>query len=127
MTYKQYLFWMVLMTGLAWFGFASVVRGVDPMTSGLLGLAFFYLLLAFALTGTLAILGLLARTALRPHEAVHRHAASSFRQGMLLSLMVIGALAMHGRGLLTWWTALLFIAGITMAEFFLLSLKMDKR
>lgn len=121
MTYKQYLFWMIFATALSWFGLASVVRMIDPMSSGFIGYLFFYLVLSFALIGTLAIIGLTVRAAFRPREAVARHVATSFRQSILLSFLAIGTLLLHGQSILNWWTTLLFIGTLTVAEFFLIS------
>lgn len=121
MTYRQYLFWMIFATALSWFGVVSVIRMIDPMSSGFIGYLFFYLILSFALIGTLAMIGLIARSALKPHEAVAKHAATSFRQSILLSFLAIGTLMLHSMSILNWWTALLFIGTLTVAEFFLIS------
>jgi len=121
MTYKQYLFWMIFATALSWFGLASVIRMIDPMSSGFIAFLFFYLVLSFALIGSLAVIGLIVRATFRRKEAVARHAATSFRQSMLLSFLAIGTLLLHSYSILNWWTALLFIGTLTVAEFFLIS------
>lgn len=121
MTYRQYFFWMIFTTGLSWFGLASVIRMIDPMSSGFIGYLFFYLVLSFALVGTLALIGLVVRASFKPKEAVARHVATSFRQSILLSFLAIGTLMLHSHSVLNWWTALLFIGTLTVAEFFLIS------
>jgi len=127
MTYRQFLFWMTFGTLLGWFAFASVVRMIDPMTSGLMGMAFFYLTLAFAVMGTLSVFGMVVRTLFRPHVAVLRHAGTSFRQSILLTALVVGSLALHAHSALNWWTALMFLGTVTIAEFFLISWRGGRR
>lgn len=127
MTYKQFLFWMLFGTLLGWFAFASVVRTIDPMTSGLMGLSFFYLTLGFATMGTLSLIGMLIRTSFRPHVAIARHAGVSFRQSILLTVLAVGSLALHSRSTLNWWTALMFLGTLTIAEFFLISWRGSRR
>jgi hypothetical protein len=127
MTLKQYLFWMALSTGLSWLGFVAVLMVVDPTSGGPLGFALFYATLALASIGTIAVIGLLARALARPHEAAAKHAAVSFRQGALLSGLLIGSLALHAGSLLTWWNLLLFTATVTTLEFFMISVRRGPR
>lgn len=127
MTYRQFLFWMLFGTLLGWFAFASVVRMIDPMASGLMGIAFFYLTLSFAVMGTLSVIGMLLRGTFRPHIAVVRHAGTSFRQSILLTILLIGSLALHARSALNIRTALMFLGTLTVAEFLLISWKSGRR
>lgn len=123
MTLRQYLLWMLLSTGLCWAGWAAVVVTVDPSETGRFGFALFYATLALSLLGTFAMAGLLGRALFRRREAAVRHVVSSFRQGLLLSGFVTGSLALQSRGLLSWWNLLLFVATLTVLEFFLISTK----
>jgi len=127
MTFRQFLFWMTFGSLLGWFAFVSVIRLIDPMSSGLMGMAFFYLTLAFATMGTLSVVGMLLRAALKPHVAVARHAGTSFRQSILLTVLVLGSLVLHARGILNWWTALMFLGTVTISEFFLISWRGSRR
>lgn len=112
---------MLFGTLLGWFAFASVVRMIDPMSSGIMGMSFFYLTLSLSVMGTLSLAGMLLRAALRPHVAIARHAGVSFRQSILLTVLIVGSLALHARASLSWWTALMFLGTVTIAEFFLIS------
>ena len=123
MTYKQYLFWMIFITGLSWFGWVSILRKINPMSSGLFGGIFFYSTLSLALVGSLAIIGLVFRVMFRKREAITRHVSTSFRQSLLLSSLVIGSLMLHSRSVLNWSTLLMFIGVLTITEFFLISYK----
>jgi hypothetical protein len=123
MTLRQYLLWMLLSTALCWLGWFSVVEAVDPTESGWIGYAAFYAALCLALVGTFSVIGLAARSLLRRHEPISRHAATSFRQSLLLTVFLAGSLVLQSHALLTWWNLLLFVATLTIAEFFLISFR----
>ncbi|WKZ29291.1 MAG: hypothetical protein QY323_01015 [Patescibacteria group bacterium] len=123
MTFRQYLFWMGLSTALCWLGVFSIISIVDPLEGGILGVLLLYAALSLALIGTFSVLGMVVRAGLRRQEAVSRHVAVSFRQSLLLTLLVVGALILQSRTLLTWWNLLLFAATLTVLEFFLISFR----
>lgn len=123
MTLRQYLFWMLSTTALCWLGFLAIVEVIDPIEGGTLGFSLFYSALSLSLLGTFSILGLLVRALLRRHEPTQRHATTSFRQGLLLTLLLAGSLFLRSHALLTWWNLLLFIGTVTAAEFFLISFR----
>ena len=123
MTLKQYFFWMTLATALCWLGWWSVVWTVDPAEAGLLGMSLFYAALCLSLIGTFSVLGLAFRALTHKHEPVSRHASTSFRQGVLLTGLMAGSMVLQSRSLLTWWNLLLFIATLTVLEFFLISFR----
>ncbi len=123
MTLRQYLFWMLVSTALCWMGWFSVVGAVDPVEAGWFGQAIFYSALSLSLVGTFSVIGLAARSFFRRHEPISRHAATSFRQGLLLTTFVIGSLVLQAHALLAWWNLLLFLATLTVAEFFLISFR----
>ncbi len=117
---------MAISTTLCWFGVFSIINIVDPSEGGLLGLLLFYAALCLALIGTFSVLGMLFRAALRRHEAVSRHVAVSFRQSLLLTVLVLGSLILQSRALLTWWNLLLFGGTLTLLEFFLISFRSNR-
>ncbi len=123
MTLRQYFFWMALATALCWLGWASVLWTIDPAGAGVLGLFLFYAALCLAFIGTFSIAGLAFRALAHRHEPVSRHAATSFRQSVLLTLLLAGSLALQSRSLLTWWNLMLFVATMTILEFFLISFR----
>ncbi len=123
MTLRQYFFWMILSTALCWLGWLSVVWMVDPAEAGALGVFLFYSALCLALIGTFSVVGLGSRALLHRQEPVSRHAATSFRQSVLLTCLMAGSLALQSRSLLTWWNLMLFVATMTVLEFFLISVR----
>ncbi|MBI4592364.1 hypothetical protein HY733_02865 [Candidatus Uhrbacteria bacterium] len=112
---------MTLATGAAWIAWAVVVHSVDPSRSGILGLLLFYLTFTMSVFGTMALMGLLirlwrCRTALMPRIAVR-----SFRQAILLSLLLSGSLILSSHGWLRWWTVFLIVIMVTCVELVFLS------
>ena len=126
MTLRQYLFWMLLLTALCWLGWLSIVGTVDPAGAGWLGFFIFYAALCLALIGTFSVIGLAARSYINRLEPVSRHASTSFRQSLLLTVFIAGSLMLQTHALLTWWNLLLFIATLTITEFFLISFRSSR-
>ena len=126
MTLRQYLFLMVVTTALCWFGWYLVISDVDPIGGGWLSLAIFYLSLSLAAVGTLAVAGLIGRAVFRPHEAVTRHVMVSFRQGILLTAVLVAALILQSFSKLGWGNAVLLIGAATLIEVFFASFKAER-
>jgi hypothetical protein len=126
MTLRQYLFWMLLFTTVCWLGWVSIVSTVDPSGAGWIGLFIFYAALCLALIGTFSVIGLAVRSFFHRHEPVSRHAATSLRQSLLLTVFIAGSLMLRTHSLLTWWNLLLFIASLTIMEFFLISYRSSR-
>jgi hypothetical protein len=124
MTLRQYLILMAAGTALAWAAVGAIIFTVDPSAAPTIVFAVFYASLFLALTGTLSIVGFLLRIfLLRKQLVVSRHVAISFRQAVLLALLIVIALFLRSRSLLTWWNALLIVAALTVLEFFFISTK----
>src|SRR5687768_4702507 len=124
MTLRQYLLLMGVGTALAWSAVGLIIGTVDPTDTQPVVFGVFYASLWLALTGTLSIIGFVLRVALLKKQlVVSRHVAVSFRQAVLLSLLVVVSLFLQSRSLLTWWNALLIVAALTVLEFFFISAK----
>jgi len=121
MKLKHYLIWMSLGTMVSWCALLLVINYLNPEVAGNMGLTFFYLALLLSLTGTLTLLGFVWRYFRRKDEILFRQIAVSFRQGVLLSVIVVLALFLQANGLLTWWNLLLLVLGLSLLEFLALS------
>lgn len=122
MNFKQYLFLMAISSLLAWLTWSFIIVGINPEDAGLGVFFLFYTSLLTAATCTLSLLGLIFRVwLLKQNEIVSRQAAKSFRQAVLLSTLFIGILYFQSKHILNWWTIILFIAALSMLEFFLIS------
>ncbi len=127
MTLRQYLVLMGMGTALSWAAVALIVTSVDPFATQAVVLGAFYASLFLALTGTISLLGFTLRVVLlRGQLVVSRQVAVSFRQAVLLGLLVIIALVLKSWALLTWWNALLVVAALTLLEFFFISAKVKQ-
>lgn len=107
---------MLFATIAAWVAWIVVLVAINPTSSGWLGFLFFFLTFGMALMGTLSLAGTYVRLWMKRDELVSRHVYRSFRQAVLLSVLAVGALLLLGRGLFTWWTALLFILALSLVE-----------
>ncbi|MFH1193454.1 MAG: hypothetical protein V1661_00500 [bacterium] len=124
MNFRQYIILMSISSVLAWLTWAFIVFGINPDEAGLGILFLFYISLLLALSCSLSIAGLIIRVwALRQKELVSRQAAKSFRQAILLATLLTGILYFQSKHILNWWIIALFIAALSMLEFFLISYK----
>ncbi|MDP3986055.1 MAG: hypothetical protein U1C53_01255 [Candidatus Veblenbacteria bacterium] len=123
MTLRQYLSWLALGTGISWGAFGLVLSYLNPETAGNIGFLFFYLSVFLSLTGTLTLIGFAWRYLRHRDEVLFRHVSISFRQGVLLAFMVVVALWLEAHELLTWWNLGLLVVGLTLLEFFWLSVR----
>ncbi|TAK04643.1 hypothetical protein EPO33_01465 [Patescibacteria group bacterium] len=122
MTFRQYILAMGLGTVIAWAAFLLIVALVDPLSAGTLGLIFFYVALAVATSGTLALIGLFVRTVVvRTQDVLSKQVTHSFREGFLVALLLVAALVLQSRGMLSVLNTTLLLAVLVLTEFFFLS------
>jgi hypothetical protein len=127
MTLKQYLILMFAASLLCWGGWFAVVVGVDPMSGGFVALVLFYASLGMALVGTLATLGTLIRSKLGPMDYAHVQVSRSFRQAIILAVLVLVALMLQSGGRLAWPQLVLLIGLAVVSEAFLSVFKAKNR
>lgn len=119
MTLRQYLIVMTIATILCWISWGMVMMNIDPFHVSLSGFLFFYLSLAFALVGTIAMLSFGWQALVRRQDApMFRIVRKSFHIALIASLAIVGILTLQGAGLLRLWNALALIAtGAVFAAF----------
>lgn len=128
MTLRLYLIIMSAATVLSWTAVGLVVAMTDPTRTQASVFIVLFASLFLALTGTLSLLGFLMRVwVLRKRYFVSREVLTSFRQAILLAILLIAALVMQSRGILSWWNALLMVAALTALEFFFVNGRQSKR
>lgn len=124
MTFKQYIFSMIAGTLLSLIGWAIVLTSIDPLTAGIFGFSLFYLSAFLSTVGLLAIFGLLLRIyVIRRKMMLAKQVAISTRQAVLLSAVAVGAMMLQSSRILTWWNSFFLIGGLTLIEFFVISLR----
>ncbi len=121
MTLGKYLIAMSLVAAICWLSWVIVLYQIDPFSAGILGFVLFYLTLFFALTSTLAIIGLIFRRWLIKNQLAIQQVAKALRQGVLFAILIIVSLILSSFDLLTWWNMVLLIAILAVLEFFFLS------
>lgn len=112
---KYYLIFIfaILLFWTAWF---YTLFFIDPFESGVWGRGFFYISLFLALFGTLTISAFLFRRIIRPNHLSSPQARVSFRQGLLISFIVILSLYLMSKNMLRWWNGLFLILVIAALE-----------
>ncbi len=118
MTVRTYLLGMAVSTILCFVSWVFIVVYVDPVRASLVGVALFYLTLFFFLAGFFALAGYGLRRRIFSREVEFVQVETSFRQGVLLSLASVGALALQSLRMLVWWDALLLIFGVGLLELY---------
>jgi len=121
MTLKSYIWGMRLITLVSLIALGLVVFYTNPESRDMAGKIFFYLTLFFLLSGIFNLVLLLAREKMMRDGGIMENISLSFRQGMLLSLMAVGILALQSVRALVWWDALLVVAGVFLIELYFVS------
>ncbi len=123
MKLQSYLIGIGASSVICWVAFVLTIFYLNPNTNRTLALSSFFISLFFALAGTFTLAGFFIRTALSHNELYYANINVSFREGFLLSLIIIGILALQLLKLLTWWDASLFVAIMILVEFYFLTKK----
>lgn len=124
MTFKQYILSMIAGTLLSMVGWAIVITSIDPLNAGFFGFILFYLSAFVSSVGLLAIFGLILRVyVIKRKLLLSKHVAIATRQSILLSAVLTGALMLQSSRILTWWNSFFLVGGLTMIEFFVISLR----
>ncbi len=109
-----------------WLAFFMVVFYMNPFSTGLIAVIFFYTSLFLAVVGTLAIVGFALRRKFLQGELIFRQVAVTFRQAFWFGLLVVLSLWLQRVNLFTWYNALLLVLALATLEFFFLSTKRTK-
>ena len=117
MSLSGYLWGIRLFTLLSLCAWLGIVFAVDPDQTGVAGIALFFLSFFAMLLGFLTLfVTWMYRKALGEPSAAH-HLGSAFRQAALMALYVSGLVFFQFMHILTWWDALLLLAGILLVEY----------
>ena len=92
----------------------------EPASSDWMIISLFYLSVFISAAGMMSLLGLIARRISKKSRTfltAERQVWISFRQGILLAIILVGALIMQSYNLLVWWSLLILVAIISTVEF----------
>lgn len=98
-----------------------VLFAIDPATAGPLAFFALYITLGAAAAGFFSIVGTLIRVHREQSSDVGVAVARSLRQAVFFASLVLAALWLSARGILTVWTVLLLVILVTLVEFFFLA------
>ncbi len=116
-TTKAYILPLIAGTLLSFSAFLSVIWFVDPFVGGVSAHFFFYLTLFLTSAGAFTLLGVVLRKKLSP-GIINDQMVVSFRQAILLSLLLSGLLLLKANHLLFWWVGITLILFIITVEVF---------
>jgi heme/copper-type cytochrome/quinol oxidase subunit 4 len=124
MTLKSYLWGIRLSVFITLAALILVLRQIDPEKSGIIGQLFFYVS-TFLFFAALLILFFtwLRRKIGGDDEDAFAYLGMSFRQGVLMSLLIVGLLILQQYRVLVWWDGLLSAVGIFLIELYFLTRK----
>jgi len=103
-----------------WLFWVFVIFFINPEETGLIGFVLFYFSLFMAIVGTGAMIGFLIRTRFNKGP-VFKQVEVSFRQGIWLSLLIVGLFLLQNLDILRWWNGLFLLLFLMFLEFFFLS------
>lgn len=121
MSLKAFIWSLILSTLLALGAWLFVLFNIDPYESGVVGEVFFYFSLWLFLLGVWVNILVWLRIKLLTGEGAIETMGLSFRQGLLLALLIVSIIILNAHGYFTWWIGLLVVAGIFLIELYFLS------
>lgn len=121
MTLKSYLWSLRVGTLLSFSAWGLVVFFIDPKKSGIGGQFIFYFSFFLVLSGIFILLLTRLKKISKKEELAFAEIGINFREGILLSLLVIILLILQSFRILVWWDGLLVVAGIFMIELYFLT------
>jgi hypothetical protein len=109
---------IIFSTILTAFSLGSIIQFSDPYSAGLVTLIFFYASLFLFTLGTVTLLGLALRTWLKSGLYII-NLGISFRQGILVAILVVISFILLSFHILFWWVELSLILFLSVIEIFL--------
>jgi len=124
MTVRRFIYILGLAAIITSLAFWGLIITIDPAEAGFLGFALFYLAFFITLTSWLSLLSFVCRRVFtRAHLDPSENAQRSLRQSLWWSLIVIAAVYLQTKELLTWLNVALLVLFLAVVEFFVLSFR----
>lgn len=117
-TTRSYLIPISIGTLLSLGALASILFFIDPTQSGWASHILFFVTLFLSLCGILTLGGIIVRKRLSPGMFTEQ-LRISFRQAVLLAILIVGLLIIQLFNLLFWWVGLTLVLFIITVEIFL--------
>lgn len=116
-TTRAYILPILAGTLLSLLALCSIIWFTDPYTSGYTPHLFLYITTFLTATGVFTLLGIQLRKKFIPGILVEQLRVS-FRQALLIAILLIGLLILQAAGLMLWWVALTLMLFIITVELF---------
>lgn len=128
MSFRWYLAFMGVGSGLAWAAWTMVLFTVNPYEAGLAGWLIFYATLTLASVGTLSLLGVAYRVGwLKREDDLAKQVKISFRHAILLSSVAMASLILVSAHLFKWYWMIVVLALAAAVEYVFLLIQESKR
>ncbi len=121
MTLRSYLWGVRLSTLVVFTAWVVVLMSVDPESSGVIGQILFYVTFFLFFAGISILLFTFVWRRMTDDTLTVVEVNMSFRQGILLSLLITILIFFQQLGILVWWAAFLVAAGILLIELYFLT------
>lgn len=116
MNWPVYLVSMVFATLLAWGCLTVILIYLEPTAAQFPISILFYLSLFMAAAGALFFIGFSLRRISCRKGIILEQLHISFRQGILLAIILVGALILQSQRVLAWWNLLALVAVVGLLE-----------
>ncbi|MBD3311721.1 MAG: hypothetical protein GF349_04515 [Candidatus Magasanikbacteria bacterium] len=123
MTFRQYLFSMLLSSSMCWAAWVLVIMNINPFETNWIGFMLFYTSLFLALFGTISIFILAIYYFLAKNVQIYKMVKRSFRDSLFLSAILVILLFLQGKGLLSVLNFTVFILILVLTLTFIYSTK----
>lgn len=123
MNLKTYLTIVGITTAVCWFAWFMVLAFINPATTGWVSFVIFYFVLCLSLVGTFSLLGFGVRFIFNKDELAYKQVNVSFRQSLLLALIVLIVLFLQSQRFLFWWNIIILVFIFSFIELFFLAEK----
>ena len=128
MNLRQYITFFAVGTAIGWCAWFLVLMSIDPIEAGIVTYLIFYISLTIGLGGLLTTVSTLIRVIRFPERDAEEIVLTSLRQGLLLTILVVGSLILLSLEMFSWWTSVLVVMIVGLLEFlFTLSARKKKK
>jgi len=117
----RYVLGLIVAAATSAVALSVVLLFLNPYSAGWLGLTILALSLYFLTVSLFTLLGFTARVWRSGREIIYAHLGTSFRQGLLLGIVVVGSLLLQAFRLFNVWSAVLFVVAVVLVELAFLS------
>jgi len=118
MSTRIYLWGIGILGAMCWIGFFIILVSTNPYKADIVTFSSFFVLLFIGIVAVLTLIGFWIRLIIQKENITRLAFKVSFRQGILLSLSIIGLMLLQAIRILTVYDGLLLVCAILLLEFF---------